>query len=93
MSEVLRQALLGVLNQLAAYEMNFVAGPIYVRGAGLQMVRGFLHAKKIGVRVGPVPPGANAIYHKGSNEFVFKSSSYGSTPDQQSSMLHECCMR
>jgi hypothetical protein len=56
----------------------------------LQMVRAFLHAKKIGVRVGPVPPHANAIYDKGSNEFVFKAPGYGGRYDQQAAMLHEC---
>jgi hypothetical protein len=56
----------------------------------LQAVWASLYAKRIGVRIGPLPAGANAVYQKGSNEFVFKSSGYGVTYDQQAAMLHEC---
>lgn len=90
MSEVLRQKVLDVLNEALTFQMNFVAPPIHVRGAGLNRVWAAVTARRIGARVGPLPPNAAAMYDKRHNELVFMSSTVGNTYGEKAGIFHEC---
>lgn len=90
MSEVLRQRVLDVLSEALTFQMNFVAPPIHVRGDGLFRVWAAVSGRKIGVRVGPLPPGTEALYNKRHNEFVFSSSAFGKTYGEKAAIFHEC---
>ncbi|RJF88730.1 hypothetical protein D3874_18495 [Oleomonas cavernae] len=90
MSEVLRQKVLDLLSEALTFQLNFVAPPIHVRGDGLFRVWAAVTARKIGVRVGPLPPDTAALYDKVRNEFVFLSSSFGNTYGEKAAIFHEC---
>src|SRR5262249_21293560 len=42
------------------------------------------------IRLGQVPPNADATYDPATNTFDFPSASYGTSPFQRGAILHEC---
>ena len=92
-------ALRGLMGTLlmsdAAQKIDFYLDRFHVDGSGLMFVAIALLSKPKGqrgmsIRVGHVDPGAEATYDPATNTFDFPTATYGTTPFQRMSIIHEC---
>ena len=89
MADIL-QTVKSVLSSPAARRIDFHLGLINVDAAGLAAIHNFVAAGIVAIRVGELKDGVAGQYSNQTNTLRFKRETYGASPFERATILHEC---